>query len=146
MHFRAQQPSQAPLDPRGGDARRFNIAGSWERIANKRCSLFVEFLATMDRMEEASREERIHLGSTPFFRFSRSQTGGNRSDRLISLEGGVQSGVHGVGKVCYGVGGRNWGNFNWENLPARLSLSAFAKRVAGEALAAQKQIWPTLGK
>ena len=60
--------------------------------------------------------------------FRAAKTGGNRSDRLISLEGGVQPGVRGVGKVRYGIGGRNWGNFNWENLPARLSLGAFAKQ------------------
>ena len=63
-----------------------------------------------------------------FSGFRAAKTGGNRSDRLISLEGGVQPGVHGVGKVRYGIGGRNWGNFNWENLPARLSLGAFAKQ------------------
>ena len=57
-----------------------------------------------------------------FSGLSRSQNRGNRSDRLISLEGGVQLGRPWCGKVRYGVGGRNWGNFNWENLPRKAIL------------------------
>jgi hypothetical protein len=58
-------------------------------------------------------------------------------------------GVHGVGKVRYGVGGRNWGNFNWENLPPKGYPLALLRSwdIKGEALAwFRKQIWPTLGK
>jgi hypothetical protein len=44
------------------------------------------------------------------FRFRAAKTGGNRSDRLISLKEGVSTGVHGVGRCRCGVGGRNWRN------------------------------------
>jgi hypothetical protein len=69
------------------------------------------------------------------FRFGAAKTGGNRSDRLISLEEGVQQVSVVWGRFRYGVGGRNWGNLNWENLLARLSLGTVRSwDIKGETL------------
>jgi hypothetical protein len=68
------------------------------------------------------------------FRFPSAKQG-ERSDRLISPRRSSTS-VHGEGRFRYGVGGRNWGNLNLENLLARLSLGTMRGwDIKGETLA-----------
>jgi hypothetical protein len=68
------------------------------------------------------------------FRFPSAKQG-ERSDRLISPRRSSTS-VHGEGRFRYGVGGRNRGNLNWENLLARLSLGTMRGwDIKGETLA-----------
>jgi hypothetical protein len=81
------------------------------------------------------------------FRFRAAKTGGNRFDRLISLEEGVQPLCMVRGRFRDCVGASNWGNLNWENLLARLSLGTMRSwDINGETLAYKNKIWPTLGK
>jgi hypothetical protein len=85
---------------------------------------------------------------TPFFRFSRSQ---NRVElfRPTDIPRRTYPASMGVEKVRYGVGGRNWGNFNWENLPLKAIFWRYCGAGISRAMALawfRKQIWPTLGK
>jgi hypothetical protein len=58
---------------------------------------------------------------------------------MISLQGDVLTGVHGVGRFRYGVDGRPR-EFNWENLPRkgifrRDGEAGISRAIKGEALA-----------
>ena len=119
----------------------------WIGRSKRRCNFLRSAAGPLASLLEKIRRSSL-LVPLRFSGLSRSQNRGNRSDRLISLEGGVQSGVHGVGRFVMASVDATGGTLIGKTCPVRLSFGAIAElgyQGRGPCWI-RKQIWPTLGK